>query len=110
MRHRFFVLSRARSGRKVLDWNSTASPNPVQPCSFSERGGILNRFRIFLLAAAVFATVFCATPSQAQTVSIVSGNGQLSTIGYQQLVVKVTDNSGNPVVGATVNWTITGFA
>jgi uncharacterized protein (TIGR03437 family) len=71
----------------------------------------LNRFRTFLLAAAVFAMVFRATPSQAQTVSIVSGNGQLSTIGFQQLVVKVTDNSGNPVpAGTTVNWSITGFA
>jgi uncharacterized protein (TIGR03437 family) len=51
----------------------------------------------------------------AQTISIVSGNGQVVSQltfnlnpknFFDPLVVKVTDNLGRPLAGATVNWTV----
>ncbi len=44
----------------------------------------------------------------AQQFSIVAGNGQLINAGdlSQPFTVRVTDSLGNPVSGATVNWTI----
>jgi hypothetical protein len=50
-----------------------------------------------------------AGAARAQSISIVSGNGQLlDTATHSQsnpLVVIVRDANGNPVKGATVNWT-----
>jgi uncharacterized protein (TIGR03437 family) len=63
----------------------------------------------FLTALFLFPA-FC----QAQTVSIVSGNGQLvcpdcpvNPQKYAALMVQVNDSSMKPVAGATVTWTIT---
>jgi hypothetical protein len=53
-----------------------------------------------------------AGAGSAQTVSIVSGQGQLSCAffctGFDPLVVVVKDASGAPVPNATVTWTVTG--
>jgi uncharacterized protein (TIGR03437 family) len=77
----------------------------------------LNKFR-FLSLMAWLAILMCASAAFAQTpanISVVSGNGQLICqscpfnflTNFAQLVAKVTDANGNPVSGATVNWTIT---
>jgi uncharacterized protein (TIGR03437 family) len=62
------------------------------------------------LAALFLLPVFCS----AQTVSIVSGNGQLvcvncplGTRGFSPLVVLVKNATGNPVADTTVTWTDT---
>jgi uncharacterized protein (TIGR03437 family) len=70
----------------------------------------LNRFRSIVLAAAV-AGLMCASAASAQTISVVSGNGQvltLSSFTLQPLVVRVTDGSGNPVPNTTVTWVASG--
>ncbi len=49
-----------------------------------------------------------ATPAPAAAIAIVSGNGQVDSVGRQlplPLVVKVTDQFGGDVSGATVTWT-----
>jgi uncharacterized protein (TIGR03437 family) len=55
----------------------------------------------------------------AQTISIVSGNGQVASqlsfslnpkTSFDPMVVKVTDALGRPLSGATVNWSITSGA
>jgi uncharacterized protein (TIGR03437 family) len=68
------------------------------------------------LAAGSFLAAFFLFPvfSSAQTVSIVSGNGQLvcvnctlSARNFSPLVVLVKDATGNPVADTTVTWTDT---
>ena len=67
----------------------------------------MNRFRSIVLAA-VFAGVVSLTAASAQTISVVSGNGQVlgqsANLNLSPLVVKVVDANGNPVPGATINW------
>src|SRR5437867_4192106 len=62
-----------------------------------------------LLAAALLSSA----PVSAQSISIVSGNGQLicgqcptRSFMFDPLVVMVKDFRGNPVANATVNWTV----
>lgn len=74
----------------------------------------MNRFR-FYPGMAVFAILLCAQAASAQTpanISVVTGSGQLIclncigsfTPGYQALVVKVTNASGQPLSGVAVSW------
>ena len=64
---------------------------------------------VFVLLAALLGSA----PASAQTVSIVSGNGQLicgqcptRTFIFDPLVVVVRDARGNPMPNATVNWSV----
>ncbi|MGA3074201.1 MAG: hypothetical protein ABSG56_10965 [Bryobacteraceae bacterium] len=68
------------------------------------------------LAAGSFLTALLLFPAfcSAQTVSIVSGNGQLVCVNcplsgtqFAPLVVQVNDATGNPVANTTVTWTDT---
>lgn len=64
-----------------------------------------------LLSVFVFLLV-AAGAASAQTVSIVSGQGQISCTfcpaGFDPLVVRVLDANGAPLPNASVTWTVTG--
>jgi uncharacterized protein (TIGR03437 family) len=75
----------------------------------------LNRIRsMMMVLAAGWLCVGVAAAQTAANLTIISGNGQvvcqLCTNGvpvfYQPMVAQATDVNGNPVPGATVNWTI----
>jgi uncharacterized protein (TIGR03437 family) len=76
----------------------------------------LNKFQC-LLVAGVLAAFVAASPSSAQTpvnITVISGNGQMTcqlcagiNPFFDKMFVKVTDANGNPVSGATVNWSLT---
>jgi uncharacterized protein (TIGR03437 family) len=101
----------------VVDLNFPASIR-IQPCSYANEEVVLDRLKTTLLTAFVLA-IFVAPTAFAQAtaarVNIISGNGQLVCPGcsfgnsrtFYPLVVKVTDASGNPIAGKTVNWTVT---
>jgi len=61
------------------------------------------------LSRLVLLTSFVAALLPAQSLTIVSGNGQLSFENFlsQPCTVQAKDSSGNPVAGATVNFTLT---
>jgi len=71
------------------------------------------------VTAAVLAALSCVSTSMAQTVtnlSIVSGNGQVTTNNpyatgsspfFAPMYVLATDSRGNPIAGAEVDWAIT---
>ena len=68
----------------------------------------------FFAGSFLTALFFIPASSQAQTVSIVSGNGQLvcqlcplNPQRYAPLVVQVVDANNNPLVGVPVTWTLT---
>jgi uncharacterized protein (TIGR03437 family) len=76
----------------------------------------LSNFRS-LSASVVWGFFALAAVGQAQNITIVSGNGQVScplctiqsSLGLQTfdgMYVKVTDANGNPLAGAQVNWAI----
>ena len=79
----------------------------------------MNRFRFIVGTALLRAAAFRRYGHRRRlppTVAVVSGNGQLicqfllwpdSRFSFQPMVVKVTDASGNPVNGASVNWSVT---
>lgn len=60
---------------------------------------------------ALLCLLVAAGPGFAQTVSIVSGQGQMTDAfenpHFQPLVVEVLDAAGAPVAGATVEWVVT---
>ncbi len=69
------------------------------------------RFQFPTLAAALFAGLLAGAAAPAQTVSVVSGNGQFIcpacqnlTPNFQILKVLVTDANGTPLPNVTVNW------
>ena len=66
-----------------------------------------------LLSVLVFF-LLAAGAASAQTVSIVSGQGQVTCFicpnGFDDLVVKVVDANGAPMANASVAWTVTGIA
>ena len=76
----------------------------------------MDRLKTTLITAFVIAILFTPTasaqPSVAAKVEVVSGNGQMicpTCVGstftfFYPMVVKVTDASGNPIAGKTVNW------
>jgi uncharacterized protein (TIGR03437 family) len=74
----------------------------------------LDKLKTTLLTASVIAILFTSTASaqQAAKLEIVSGNGQMicpacgnnTFVNFYPLVVKVSDSSGNPIAGKTVNW------
>jgi uncharacterized protein (TIGR03437 family) len=77
----------------------------------------LNRHKL-IRPALLFFVLACATAALAQTpanVTVVSGSGQMicnsctgaEVVTFQALVANVTDANGNPISGATVNWTVT---
>jgi uncharacterized protein (TIGR03437 family) len=80
----------------------------------------LYRFKIPTILTALFAGLLIGAAAPAQTVSIVSGNGQfLCPIGAcraftlnasQPLTVRVTDANGNPLPNTTVNWATNAFS
>ena len=67
-----------------------------------------------ILVPALLLGLAGAGSSYAQTVTIVSGQGQVTCLGFcinsklqfDPLVVKVTDAAGRPVPNATVTWTV----
>ena len=67
------------------------------------------KFLLWTLAS----VLFLVTGASAQTVSIVSGNGQMTCAFFcgipffNPLVVVVKDANGAPVPNATVTWTVT---
>ena len=69
-----------------------------------------------LLAAIAVASLRCSSDSsdpgsQPDSVQEVSGNGQVGLINEtlaQPLVVRVEDESGNPLEGVTIQWTTGG--
>ena len=79
----------------------------------------MKRLTAILFSGAL--AVLLASPLLAQNISVVSGNGQLIapactlSIGleanafttFEPMAVVVTDNTGKPVSGATVTWTVT---
>src|SRR5437870_651668 len=61
----------------------------------------------------LFLLAFDSVPASAQSLAIVSGNGQLicsscptRTFTFDPLVVVVKDARGNPLSNATVTWTV----
>jgi uncharacterized protein (TIGR03437 family) len=74
----------------------------------------LDRLKATLVTAFLLSILLAPTASAqtAQSVQIISGNGQLIcptcafkiNTFYYPMVVKVTDASGNPISGKTVNW------
>ena len=69
-----------------------------------------------LAGGCLTALLLCPAFCQAQTISIVSGDGQLVCLGctgaagaYAPLVVQVNDATGAPVANTTVTWTATQF-
>jgi hypothetical protein len=75
----------------------------------------LNSFRLIVIAVACVC-LFGVSAASAQNISIVTGNGQLictnclnfPNFQFQAMKVLVTDNSGNPLSGQTVNWSVSG--
>lgn len=70
--------------------------------------------KLKLLAGSLLATLFIFPAfSSAQTISIVSGNGQLicpdciGLIKFAPLVVQVNSAAGSPMANTTVTWTVT---
>ena len=67
-----------------------------------------------LLVTLICALIAMAVAGSAQTIGIVSGQGQLlcascpgtTQFGFNALVARVTDAAGNPVPNATVNWAV----
>ena len=76
----------------------------------------MRRLRFSILAATIAGLVCAGAASAQNTISVVSGNGQVTCSScpppvfqfFEPLVVKVTDASGQPVAGATVNWSAAG--
>src|SRR5690242_15023537 len=66
--------------------------------------------RFVLCILIIGACLVGAVTAQAQTVTIVSGNGMVipSVHVSPAMSVLVRDAAGNPVKNATVNWTISG--
>src|SRR5271165_4791700 len=79
------------------------------------RSQFLKQNRLIIILAA-FACLLVVTAASAQTVSVVSGNGQVicpgcfgaNNVQFQLTIVKVTDANGNPLPNQTVTWTTTG--
>ena len=75
------------------------------------------KFKFPIVVAAVFAGFLMAGTAAAQTVSVVTGNGQFIcpacqalTGNFQALKVLVTDANGNPMPNVTVNWSTNAFS
>ena len=66
------------------------------------------------LVIAILVTPAAAAQATAANVAVISGNGQMICTGcsgkiftyFYPMVVKVTDASGNPIAGKTVNWSL----
>jgi len=75
----------------------------------------LNRSR-FIAVLTALVCLLGVQAAYAQNVAIVAGNGQVicpgcqgaTAVGFQSMVVKLTDANGNPLSGQQVNWTTTG--
>src|SRR5271167_2286221 len=64
-----------------------------------------------LLPAILAGFLMTAGGAMAQTISLVSGDGQIVTqnnVSQNNLVVVVRSFQGQPVAGATVTWTVNG--
>ncbi len=82
----------------------------------------MDRLKATLLTAFLISILLTPTAfaqATAQSVQIISGNGQLicATCGFGKqdtifypMVVKVTDVSGNPIAGKTINWQQVSFS
>ena len=75
------------------------------------------KFKFPIVVAAAFAGFLMAGTAAAQTVSVVTGNGQFIcpacqalTGNFQALKVLVTDANGNPMPNVTVNWSTNAFS
>jgi len=71
--------------------------------------GLIPRFGLLLLAAALLRCSDGGTnpPGDATRIEMVSGNEQQATIGTmlaESLIVRVTDDNGDPVEGVAVTW------
>src|SRR5207245_1124898 len=67
--------------------------------------------RIGKLMALMFLAAVAAGVASAQSLSIVSGEGQVAAQNFQlpgPLVVVAKDASGRPVAGVPVNWSVSG--
>src|ERR1035441_8026027 len=86
-----------------------------QPCSHVNQEVVLDRLKTTVITAFVIALLLAPAAfaqATAAKVEVVSGNGQLvcpvcaykNARFFYPMVVKVTDNNGNPIAGKTVNW------
>src|SRR5215475_13206140 len=80
-------------------------------CVEYDEEAILNRLS-FLVILAALAGLLGVQAASAQTVSVVSGNGQAicpgcfgsTNVQFQLLTAQVVDSTGAPLSGQTVNW------
>jgi hypothetical protein len=73
--------------------------------------GLIPRFGFLLLAAATLRCDGGTDPGNATRIEMVSGNGQDATVGTtlpDSLIVRVTDQNGDPVQGVAVAWAAQG--
>jgi uncharacterized protein YhjY with autotransporter beta-barrel domain/5-hydroxyisourate hydrolase-like protein (transthyretin family) len=104
----------------TVNWAiSSGSATPTAPTSLTDGSGRASMTFTHGVSPGVHVTYawnsggnvyFNLTASGGDSLSLVSGNAQSGTIGTAgaaPLVVELRDPSGNPVVGATVNWAST---
>lgn len=91
---------------------STSDPSG-EASALATLGSIAGKAQVKVTAGSVSATFTMTVNIPSAGITKVSGDAQttlISTAFPAPLVVSVVDTNGNPVQGATVNWTVTGGA